>query len=245
MRRFARWHIWLGWLTGMPLLLWTLSGLVMVAKPIEEVRGNHLKRALADQALPASTAPPLLGNRPAAREVRSLVLNGRAVTLVTRLDGTVQRHDAVSGRLLPPVDEDEVRAIVKRQIVGGESIASLRLFGYDHPPFDFRQPKSAWQVTLTDGTHVYVLQATGEIAAVRTDWWRFYDVFWGLHIMDLQTRQDSHHPTLIVFAVLGLAGSTLGTVLLFRRRRAPAKAGASGRMALPRRRSPPLRGLGE
>ena len=41
--RLARWHIWLGWLVGVPLLLWTLSGLVMVARPIEEVRGTSLR----------------------------------------------------------------------------------------------------------------------------------------------------------------------------------------------------------
>ena len=55
---------------------------------------------------------------------------------------------------------------------------------------------------------------------MRTRWWRFYDFFWGLHIMDLQTREDSHHPILIVFAVLALVGSLLGTTLLFRRRKA-------------------------
>lgn len=36
MRRFVKWHVWLGWLAGVPLLLWTPSGLVMVAKPIAE-----------------------------------------------------------------------------------------------------------------------------------------------------------------------------------------------------------------
>ena len=43
MARYARWHIWLGWLVGVPLLLWTLSGVAMVARPIEEVRGEHLR----------------------------------------------------------------------------------------------------------------------------------------------------------------------------------------------------------
>ena len=31
MQRFARWHIWLGWAIAVPLVMWTLSGLVMVA----------------------------------------------------------------------------------------------------------------------------------------------------------------------------------------------------------------------
>ena len=45
MQNYARWHIWLGWLVAVPLLLWTLSGLVMVVRPIEEVRGRTLQIA--------------------------------------------------------------------------------------------------------------------------------------------------------------------------------------------------------
>lgn len=224
MRNFARWHIWLGWLAGVPLLLWTLSGLLMVAKPIEEVRGNHLKRDLAEQALPTgSPAAIALGDPPTATEVRSFMQDGRPYTVVTRFGGTRERYDGITGRLLPPVGEDEVRAIVKRRIVGGDRIESLRLFGYDHPPFDFRQPKSAWQATLSDGTNIYVLQDTGEIAAVRTRWWRVFDFMWGLHIMDLQTREDSSHPLLIGFAALALSTSVIGFVLLFRRRKARSR----------------------
>ena len=32
-RSLFRFHVWLGWLVGVPLLLWTVSGLVMVARP--------------------------------------------------------------------------------------------------------------------------------------------------------------------------------------------------------------------
>jgi hypothetical protein len=37
--------------------------------------------------------------------------------------------------------------------------------------------------------------------------------------MDLQTREDTHHPLLVGFAALALANVVLGTVLLFRRSR--------------------------
>ncbi len=48
-----RWHMWLGWLVGVPMLFWTVSGLVMVARPIEEVRGTALLREPAPLALAA------------------------------------------------------------------------------------------------------------------------------------------------------------------------------------------------
>jgi len=47
---------------------------------------------------------------------------------------------------------------------------------------------------------------------------------WGLHIMDPVGREDSHNPVVVTFAVLGIAGSLLGCVLLFRRRKARVKA---------------------
>jgi nitrate reductase gamma subunit len=47
---------------------------------------------------------------------------------------------------------------------------------------------------------------------------------WGLHIMDLQTREDSHNPFVIVFGSLALLGALLGTALLFRRRKVRASA---------------------
>ena len=41
-RRLRRWHIWLGWIIAIPMLFWTVSGVVMVWKPIGEVRGEKL-----------------------------------------------------------------------------------------------------------------------------------------------------------------------------------------------------------
>ena len=38
--------------------------------------------------------------------------------------------------------------------------------------------------------------------------------------MDLQTREDTSHPILILFAILGVLASLLGFVLMFRRRKA-------------------------
>ena len=47
---------------------------------------------------------------------------------------------------------------------------------------------------------------------------------WGLHIMDLQTREDTSHPILIGSAAIALLGSILGFVMLFTRRRRKRRA---------------------
>lgn len=228
MRRFAKWHIWLGWLVGFPVLMWTFTGLVMVAKPIEEVRGNHLLRETPEQALPPDTeiavALPAESTRP-VRSVTTQVERGETVTRITYMDGTSERF-RTNGEKMGPLSEVEARMIVKQQVKGGDKVVSSTRFDAENVPFDFRQPVPVWQVSLADGTNVYVGTETGTIAAVRTKWWRTFDFMWGLHIMDLQTREDTHHPILIIFAVLSVIGALLGCILMFRRRKARIKVPA-------------------
>ncbi|MFA9200939.1 MAG: PepSY domain-containing protein [Cypionkella sp.] len=226
MARYARWHIWLGWLVGVPRLLWTLCGLAMIARPIEEVRGDHLRVASPPERLPAGfaimPAPVAGGTTPV--ELRTFVQRGRPVTLATAAGGEVTRYDARTGAALPPVDAAEARRIVAAGIRGGRNVTALEAFAADAPPLGLRKAIATWRATLADGTHVYIDRATGEIAAVRTRWWRIYDFFWGLHIMDLETREDAHNPFTLAFGGLALAATLLGFVLLFRRRKGRARA---------------------
>lgn len=226
MLRFARWHIWLGWLVGVPIVMWMATGLVMVARPVEEVRGNHLRIEQVQEALPPDTAiaVALPGNndRP-VKSVRTAMVSGQPVTTIEYMDGALERFSQ-SGARLPPVNEIEARVIVAKQIVGGDRIAAITAFEPDQVPFDFRRPIPVWQIELEDGARIYIGRDSGQIEAVRTRWWRLFDFMWGLHIMDLQTREDTSHPILILFAALGLAGSLLGTILMFRRRKAKVRA---------------------
>lgn len=224
MRRYARWHIWLGWLVGVPLLLWTLSGVAMIARPIEEVRGEHLRIEREPGALPANL--PLLrqlGLRTGVTEVVQRMDGGAPIALVTFADGRQARYPLAGGREAT-TDESAARAIVARDIRGGERVTGVRFFSAKDTPLDFRKPVPAWRVALTDGTYVYVGRDSGRIEAVRTRWWRIYDVLWGIHIMDLQTREDAHNPFTIAFGSLAFMGALLGFILLFRRRKARVQA---------------------
>ena len=222
MKRFAKWHIWLGWLVGFPVLMWTVTGLVMVSKPIEEVRGNHLRKEVAERALPADTeiavSLPAETTKP-VRSVTTQVERGETITRIAYMDGTTARFRP-DGSAMGPLSEVEARLIVSEGIEGGDKVASTARFEADSVPFDFRRPMPVWQVALEDGTNIYVGTETGRIEAVRTRWWRTFDFMWGLHIMDLQTREDTHHPILVLFAILSVIGSLLGCALLFRRRKA-------------------------
>ncbi len=226
MSKLARWHIWLGWLIGLPLVMWTVTGLVMVSRPIEEVRGEHLRRDITQLALPANTdiaiRLPAEGAR-MAKSVTTAMYGGAPVTTITYLDDSIARFDA-TGAQLPDVGENAARRIVAKRIDGGNRVVASAFFPADAAPLELRRPIPSWRIVLENGAHVYVHQQTGEIAAVRTRFWRIFDVMWGLHIMDLDERSDTSHPVLIIFAALAAIGSMLGCVLLFRRRKT-ARAG--------------------
>jgi len=217
MQQLARWHIWLGWLIGVPFLMWTVSGLAMVMRPIEEVRGDNLRTVSA----PIATADLVFPNR--MGPVLSVTLASQPdgpAWIVTEPDGGKYRYSATDGTLIPPVIEAEARAIAISAYAGDAALETVRYFPQDVAPPDLRTPIATWQAHFADGTNFYIHSSTGEVLAVRTGWWRMYDFMWGLHIMDLQTREDTSHPVLIVFAVLGLLGSLIGITLLFRRRKA-------------------------
>lgn len=224
MRKLAKWHIWLGWLVGVPIAMWLATGLFMVARPIEAVRGDHLRRAVPEQqalTIPGST---LAGADASLAEMHVTMQDGRAVAVLTGLDGSVRRVDFATGAPLPPLDAAAARALVAARIIGGDQVERVTLYPADKVPFDFRRPLAVWQVALADGTNVYVGRDTGNIEAVRTRWWRAFDFAWGLHIMDLSEREDTSHPVLIIFAALSLTGALIGCVLMFRRRKARVKA---------------------
>jgi hypothetical protein len=216
-----RWHIWLGWLVAIPFLLWTVSGFVMVLKPIEEVRGE----ALLDEApvLPfgLKPVPPAIG----PRKVAALKLEARAEGprwIVSYADGAARLADAATGRLLPPLTAADAARTVEARYAGTAKIGGVDRIDGAKPPIDFRRPLDAWRVTMSDGTRFYVHGDTGEILAKRTGWWRIYDFMWGLHIMDLNTREDAHNPLLIGFGIVSFVTTLLAIVLLpmtLRRRR--------------------------
>ncbi len=206
-------HIWLGWIVGLPILLWIVSGLVMVWKPIEQVRGEDLLRDPPPLAASQTLARPPIGLRP----IRSISLQHGphgAVWLIRYADGAERTADAATGRFLPPLDAAAATQLVLGRYTGRASLLSVTSVPAERPPLELRKKVDAWQIAMSDGTHFYVAKSTGEIVARRTRWWRFYDLMWGLHIMDLRTREDTSNPLVIGFALVSLLTVLLALALL-------------------------------
>lgn len=217
MRRFARWHIWIGWLAGVPLLMWSITGLIMTARPIEEIRGDHLRNPQPEVQATNIVLPRLYD------PIRSAELVQQAdgpVWIFTGMDGSTWRNSATDGTRVPPVIEEEARRIASAAYAGNAEIENVAYLPAAEVPAELRGAPPSWQVHYSDGTNLYIDDNTGQVLALRTPSWRIYDFAWGLHIMDLETREDTHHPTLIIFAIIASIGALLGCMLMFRRRKA-------------------------
>lgn len=214
---FTKWHIWLGWLAGVPLLLWTISGLVMVARPIEEVRGTAL-RAEAP-AVELGEAPPVFPRIDSGiRAVDSVDLvqrPGGAQWVIRFQDGGGRRASVETGAYLAPqLTSDEAATIAEAAYAGDAPLSKMQRFDAEHNPLDLRRGRPAWRATFGDSDRLYVDAETGDVLAVRTGFWRVYDFMWGLHIMDLQTREDTHHPIIIVAGILAVLMTLFGLIVL-------------------------------
>jgi hypothetical protein len=216
MQRFARWHIWLGWAAALPIIVWLISGLVMVARPIEVVRGE----ALRAEVPPIDPAGLVLPKDPGP--IAKIALVNEASTMVwvvTGPDKSVRRYGALTGEVMAPVADAEARMIAKAAFSGTAKLIALRRIEASQAPLELRRERPAWQAEFGDDTHVFIDADSGEVLALRTGWWRTYDFFWGLHIMDPLRRENAYNPFVWLFGALGLVLSLFGTTLLFRRRR--------------------------
>ena len=212
-RTLNRIHVWLGWLVGIPLFFWTVSGLWMAARPIEEVRGEHLKAGPV--ALMMKTQPVF--PRTEGLAIQSVKLEQQIsgpVWIVTLANGAQKRASARDGAWLGGVGKAEARQVAESSYAGSANLEAMESFTADAAPLDLRKERPSWRARFADGTHVYVDADTGAMLALRSGQWRAYDFMWGLHIMDLQTREEISHRILIAFAAIAATSTVLGLILL-------------------------------
>ncbi|NNC72665.1 MAG: PepSY domain-containing protein [Sphingomonadaceae bacterium] len=215
--RLMKWHIWLGWLAGVPILLWTISGLFMVAQPIETIRGEHLRAETPAVAL-GEALPVFPRIDSAIRPVERVELTqrpGGAQWIIRFADGGGRRASVETGAYLAPrLTSDEAAQLARAAYSGDAPLNEMQRFEADANPMDLRRGRPAWRARFGDTIHVYIDAETGDTLALRTRLWRAFDFMWGLHIMDLQERSNTSHPILIISAILALLMTIFGAIVL-------------------------------
>lgn len=224
-------HKWLALLVGVPLLLWTLSGFYMVVVDLDFIHGDPLVRNLRvplaiDDAL--TPVAEFARRYPEVTQVtlRSLPSFASPVYEVSAL-GRKVLVDARSGEQLSPLSAGRIRQLARSYYAGHGELVAVSLLEHDRPLEIQTRALPLWRADFDDWleTSVYLHPDTGALVTRRHRFWRWFDFFWMLHIMDFEARTDMNNGLLRASTVLGVVTTLSGVWLLyfsFRRRRRSA-----------------------
>jgi len=213
-------HRWLGLLTGIQLLAWTISGLYFTLIPIEEIRGSHLLLEGAETPKLASAAllspSDVASMHPALESATVSDLNLQMTGEVPTYVIGETRVDARNGTILPVLSSKIAESLVRTRT--GREVQTADWVTAVAPGDEYRGGElPAWRVRISgdEDAAVYVGASTGRLRAVRTSAWRWFDLLWALHIMDYEEREDFNHWLVQLLSVLGLITVASGLALFF------------------------------
>jgi uncharacterized iron-regulated membrane protein len=208
-------HKWLGLFIGLQVVIWSLSGLYMTVVHIDTIHGDHLIRALPQNAVDAATlADPVTVLRANnGRNLRLAWVRNRPAYVV-KGDAGETVVDATNNKPVPPPTDADIRSIAKATYTGSEPIASAALI--TNIPGEVRGRKPPlWLVEFDHWNKptLYFSPATGELVSRRHELWRIFDFVWMLHIMDYDERENVNNPLLRTFTwgavLMALSGAWL------------------------------------
>jgi uncharacterized iron-regulated membrane protein len=190
-------HKWIALFIGIQVVIWTVTGMYMVAVHIDYIHGDHLVRTPAAPTYAvAGLAPPtsVVALAPDASEVRLQTLLDRPVWRVETPTGAFV-VDAQSGEKLPPLTEGQAREVARRIYTGTPDIVAANLLTTAPMEMQARKPPY-WQVEFKGWNQptLYISPTTGEMISRRHNLWRIFDIAWMLHIMDYSERTNVNNP---------------------------------------------------
>ena len=206
-------HKYLSFFISVQLFLWTVSGIYFAFNKIELVRGEQYRLT---ERFPISF-DEVKFSRSDVVQVKAINILGEIIFVVSGSKGTEYLDSfgipvdklnkseifeiVSSSSTLKPIDLEEITESSKGSEFRGRNLPLYKV------------------TSLNDKNkkiNLYLNVFSGEITAVRSIQWRIWDLMWGFHIMDWQTRDKINNIFLQIFSILALVSSISGIMLFFR-----------------------------
>lgn len=214
-------HKWLALFLGLQVVLWTLSGFYMVVVDLDFIHGDPLVRNLRMPVEPEKASFPVAEVLQSYSGVTQLHLRSlpsfSAPVYEVTTNGRKVLVDARSGEQLSPLSEGRIRELARSYYAGEGELKNVTLLVHERPLEIQRRPLPLWRVDFDDWLEMslYLHPDTGVLVTRRHRFWRWFDFFWMLHIMDYDTRDDMNNGLLRATTVLGTVTVLSGAWLLF------------------------------
>ena len=206
-------HKYLSFFISLQLFLWTISGIYFAFNKIELVRGEQYRLT---ESFPIDFNDVKF-SRSDVKQVKAINRLGEIIFVVSgsksteyldsfgapvnKLNKSEVFEIVTSSSTLKPIDLEEITESSKGSEFRGRNLPLYKV------------------TSLNDKDkkiNLYLNVFSGEITAVRTLQWRIWDLMWGFHIMDWQTRDKINNIFLKIFSILALVSSISGIMLFFR-----------------------------
>jgi len=222
-RLIATIHKWLGLFVAIQLVIWTGTGLFMASFNLVDVRGEKLVHP------PAHMLPVDLSRvKISSTEALASVAEDRPYTATLKMLGGKPVYEiradiggflvsAEDGSLLSPLSEELASNIATGAWAAEGKLLSVEEL--DKAPKESGLNGQVWAAHFEGEGHptLYVSAVSGQVSAPRTDLWRTYDFFYGLHLMDYVNHENANNLWTIALAVLAVSTVLFGIVLLIHR----------------------------
>ena len=206
-------HKYLSFFISLQLLLWTVSGIYFSFNKIELVRGEQYR-------LPSSFSlnlDQLKGNHENISNFDVINRVDQQILIIS--DPSGRKYLDSNGNPVSMLTVEQAKLTVKENSILNP--IDVFLIDQDRNGSEYRgRELPLYQVLSLNkdqkSINVYVNPYSGKIVAIRSLQWKIWDLMWGFHIMDWQTRDNINNFLLKVFSILALVSSVSGVLLFFR-----------------------------
>ncbi|WP_188502931.1 PepSY domain-containing protein [Pontibacter amylolyticus] len=241
--RIRKTHRYLGLVTGIQFVMWTVGGIYFSFSDIDEIHGDHQRKPggmALESNLELVSPAEVMTQLPGTAMITSLKLIDilgtphYQITYHASDDHAAHGsgHDqgqaaartqlavAASGELRPALSEEEATELARQSFVDSVGVARVEYITQENMTGHHEYRGSAlpaWAVTMEHPTQttVYVAAEQGVVTKFRNDKWRVFDFLWMLHTMDYQGRDNFGNLLLRVFSIAGIVTILSGFALFF------------------------------
>ena len=206
-------HKYLSFLISVQLLLWTVSGIYFAFNKIENVRGEQYREEPNFNVDFSKLNFEIDG----AQNIRVTDRMDQEILIVDGIYG--REYLDFDGKDVEQLNAEEAKTLSAKHTslipesveLVTENIVGSEFRGRALPIYRVKSVND-----VGESINVYLNVYTGEVEAVRSVQWRIWDLMWGFHIMDWETRDDIDNLLLKIFSILALISSITGVLLFFK-----------------------------
>ena len=214
-----KFHKWLMLFIGAQFVIWSVTGAYMVIFHIDFIHGDSLVKNHQESINKNNIRyqlSDLFKRYPHAENIELGKLIKQDVYRFSQ-QGDKYMLSAVSGEQLPPLNQAQAITVARYHYSGDHEVAEVELIT-ENPPFELSPRRlPAWRVNFDafGSPSIYIASQNGKLVGKRHEYWRTFDLFFRLHVMDYETGEDIDNLLLLVVALLGIIACLSGLILAY------------------------------